>query len=214
FNSNNCFRFNMHGEDWNTRLMYFTPRIMNKLVVDGVETTFLRSNGRPAYANIAARDAELGKHFDLRPLWMIFCATREGEELFEKGKMVEVSRIASNDGSNRLSLIQKGQRKSATMVLVDEDRDYLPIKYERQSNGGVSSEVEIGEFEQFSPAIWVPLTWRTIRTFGPNAGPQWIYTASVTQYRINSDLEPNSFTIDFPKGTIVNDRVQGKRYTK
>ena len=90
---------------------------------------------------------------------------------------------------------------------LDEDRDFLPVGYKIMAiNGYVLLDAAV-EYERDAEARWVPSAVRTNEYGGSRK------RLSVTKVEFNTVYGPDTFELEFPRGTDVGDLIQKKNYT-
>ena len=187
---------------------------MHKTWIDGIQTVFMQKP-QFSFASIKRSKEPFGRMLDLKPIVMACRMSDTNQKFFDRGIPVTVVREPS-DEPNELRLIE-GNPKGAgacRVLMVDAKRDFLPIRYERHINGRISSTVEILEFDQFAPDVWVPMAWKIEKFFSAAGKPEWVDVIRVTDYRIDPSLPDESFEVEFPAGTYVSDNVKKRKYVQ
>ena len=187
---------------------------MHKTWVDGIQTSFLQKP-QFSHASIKRSKEPFGRMLDLKPVVMACRMSDTNQKFFDQGIPVKIVREPSDDLSE-LRLIEGNPKGGGPcrVLIVDANREFLPIRYERYTDGRLSSTVEILEFDQFAPGVWVPMSWKVEKFFSADGKPAWVDAIRVTDYRINPSLPDKSFELEFPAGTQISDYVNKRKYVQ
>jgi len=121
-----------------------------------------------------------------------------------------------------LALVRVRQRNAAWehKALLDPARGFLPVRQELSfpTTGGTYTLDVVDAFEA-SAGLWYPTHLRRTSTGplaaeGPDAGVMgsWVSDYWYSNVEINGELPDAIFTIEFPAGTKVNDKINKRRY--
>jgi hypothetical protein len=115
-------------------------------------------------------------------------------------------RVVSEDvlfGTAHCVKLQMDQMNRAEQCLVDPQRDYSVVCWERRQNSNAPLSVAI-EPEQGVAHEWLPARWKW--TLPDRAGAQAAtFAAMVTRRAVDKKLPEKTFTADYPPGTRVYD---------
>jgi hypothetical protein len=101
-------------------------------------------------------------------------------------------------------------------VTCDTGHGKLPKRIERKSSRN-QEEIEIEEFQQFGPNAWAPIRAKALCFLSDDGttmkfADETKVTVDVTRSRWNIDVPTNEFTLRFPPGIEVWDRVRNLWY--
>lgn len=105
---------------------------------------------------------------------------------------------------------------SYATVWLDPERDLLPARLQTYGyDGSVRAEAEILDAAAFPTGsggiAWIPLRWRHAMRIGGHLY-EVTSTADGASIEVNPQFEPGDFRIDFPPGTLIQDRVSNTFY--
>lgn len=99
----------------------------------------------------------------------------------------------------------------ATVVTVDPDRGYLPVKTElRSADGTAIITVEVTELKQTKDGLWFPKAYRSVTHTTEPA--DYVNEYIVESADVNTAIPAGSLGIIFPAGTVVRNQITGKKY--
>ena len=99
-------------------------------------------------------------------------------------------------------------------VWIAHDKDMLPMKYEETINGELQESMEVEEIgvaETDVGAVWYPKSARRITSI-PKPRGQITYRYLVDAFKPNIEVTKEAFTVKFPSGIRVIDKVRGIEY--
>ena len=100
-------------------------------------------------------------------------------------------------------LSERTERRGHSRLLVDPDRDFLPVRYEVfDRNGKLLNLITISSRKD-SQARWVPQSWET--SVYRNTHLIRKVTTQVEQIDIGGSFPDDTFSVDYPPGTYVFD---------
>jgi hypothetical protein len=100
--------------------------------------------------------------------------------------------------------------KAAKIVLhIDPTRDYIPIINEFRTYDGRLLEKRTCKLERNPDGLWIPkeYSWEN-----PNPEINYLAEYKVEKIEINTPIPDEQLDFEFPKGTIITDKVAGLRY--
>ena len=136
--------------------------------------------------------------------------------LFEKysSKQVVLPDLEKVAGEMCHVIILTGEGSSARTykIWVAQDKGMLPLKFQEYLGEKLEAEIEvekIAKTETSAGPIWYPAKARRLynRTFGKIQ-----YEFVMKEFLPNIEVDENTFTFEFPKGTRINDHIVGFMY--
>jgi hypothetical protein len=102
-------------------------------------------------------------------------------------------------------------RSLKNVFWVDPARDFLILRYALQTGDGPIQRQTDFSYVQDTEHGWVPSGWRIMK-YEPDGALIMSITAAVIEYKLNLELPPTEFAIEFPVGTYVDDLRDGTNY--
>jgi hypothetical protein len=169
--------------------------------------TWNSANGLPIPASVVgpASRSEIGELGSIVPLLLVFFPFHPD---FGELRENEVTVIGApyRRGDEVVSQVRHGD----WLFLVNADRQYVPVHGERRREGRLTSQLEIQYVLEGSDR-WLPNAW-TVTNYRQNGevGMEWEVKAS--SFTVNGTVPDDTFTLEIPAGTYVNDQLEDKRY--
>jgi hypothetical protein len=209
-------RFDAGSISWSKEKNAFVPSQVQQ-VYDGQARTLFFPHGSNQFPNahITGDSSEImGRDIRILAFRLVYRTLDSSIGVFDNERPLRVNGKAVIDGKNCVIIEQSPSVTSQlrTRVYADVHRDFLPLRYESHAGKDPVQEVEILEWAENSEVGWVPTKWSVVRSFDGEGKAVWSDTARVTSFKFNLPIENDLFTIDFPVGTWVSNRLTNERY--
>lgn len=120
------------------------------------------------------------------------------------GKWAIDQRRSVVDGHECIVLVQRTSPRPdlsrIRRVMLDPERQYLPLRYEAETGGYLSLRVEM-RYEQTHSPEWVPSSWTAAFYRGGDISEQSLN--ELKEVVLGLDLPDETFTVDYPPGAEV-----------
>ncbi len=147
----------------------------------------------------------------LQPILMSFRSRTPGMHGFKLEGMRLTGRKAIINKRSCLELHQVILRGGVESQLwVDPARDFVFVRYLHLKKGITTTQVDV-TYELGREKFWIPKVWAIIFAEA-NGALRRSYRVRVTEYEINLPVDPASFDLEFPRGTVVYDFKQDLQY--
>jgi hypothetical protein len=133
----------------------------------------------------------------LRAIWAERMIMKVDEELVETDG-IKCRRVRFTNGTSQRNMT----------LDIDPERGWLPIRWQISSADKLSTELKIKY--RADPKAGPVVTGWDYTHYDKNGGFDTIRRAKVTQQEINGDIDDQRFTIEFPVGTRVTEKVNEK----
>lgn len=119
------------------------------------------------------------------------------------------SRTAVVDGRSCLVLLDKAAAAGRVgRVYLDPEREFVPLRWEREKGGRASSGVDM-KYERTEPPVWVPSSWTaTIYHYGDPTSFERSQN-QLEEVALGHSVPDDTFTIRFPEGTDLTAVLPG-----
>ncbi len=144
----------------------------------------------------------------LLPLIMVYRPFRYSGIVFDRFlsrySVVPGEQMVSGRKCTLIKEAGDGSDRPCNMLWLDNDRDYLPVRFSRQTNDKPSIQIDYLKWRRVD-SEWVPTEWR--RSYMGSDGETinksgW---AVVHTHHVNHPIDGKEFTLEFPVGTWVHD---------
>jgi hypothetical protein len=100
------------------------------------------------------------------------------------------------------------------ILTLSREHNYAPMRFEQYRGERKLCEWELKELFEAEPGIWFPreVRGRQLPNKAYPEGLEFELKVDVLSVKVNSGLEPEFFTFEFPPGTRVYDRITQERY--
>lgn len=93
-------------------------------------------------------------------------------------------------------------------ILVDPNRDFLPIEVKRMWNDNLLDDIVIA-YELSAKRLWYPKSWRITRFFPESGDIESTVTVNIDHNVFDDAVAPVSYRLEFGPGTVVQDGRHG-----
>ena len=137
-------------------------------------------------------------------------------------------------------LLPLRQKKGDTVVVTEDEKGVLRVTFEWTKSGEPAATMFSGSFDtnrggtcvewsvsggdtlgtiwqrcefdniEVSQGLWAP---REVRVVSPMEMPPYMDKLTLSDVRINPELSPDAFIVEFPTGTYVDDYIENRSYT-
>jgi hypothetical protein len=199
---NNLMRFRREGLFWDMNEMKFLPNIYmstfdgstNKDLFDDPEDT---SHIHRVGFIIRQKYDQNITNYEIWPLWFFY---RPHELMGRSGWTVLNHKVQINGRS--CTIMKRESKGIRETCWIDEERRWALVRYSEKTPG-LFFQMDIS-YEPDNYLGWVPMHWTWQSLYG-NLTPRISTSAQVMNYKINLPLSSDSFTLNFPPGTLVSD---------
>jgi len=127
---------------------------------------------------------------------------------------------SSGPGPTRLTLQQQSPKVGVIgiRVVLDREFDYFPVEISRFSGPRLVSSIDVSRVARTDEGFWFPAEG-ALRLYDYPVGPDSSrlihleeFSVNIQSVRVGSDIPEETFRVDFPLGTRVQDFVQQASY--
>ncbi len=209
--ANGRLRSDAHTMVWSEEQNeYVSQEVM--IVFDGQHKRVFFAQGPDGYplAFITGDTAsELLGQADLLPIRLVYRPFGTAQGLFNQSALAVTQKKGVVEGEPCV-ILRHTKDASEDEVWVAPSKAFVPVRWVTSRRGRVSTQVDIS-YSEDADYGWVPTSWN-VASLSPQGAVQSTWSATVTEYKLNTPIADSTFQIEYPVGTWVRNTVTDETY--
>jgi hypothetical protein len=179
-------------------------RHLIRTIRDNEQHTFF-SYGSARYPTCFIVRSKADKDSRLLPIAAIYRPFHAMVGFFDGNQLQLAGRTVVQDG--RTCVVLKHQEHE---IWVDPARDFVPVRIMEVHEGAIRVDVVVTY--RLADKEWAPDAWNTVFTSRRGKVIDDSFAAKLTDFRLNEAIGDETFEIEYPLGTWMNNRITDESY--